>query len=114
MRILKSFSLFIFMVLLASCSQKTTTPTTQNSTVVNPQADQREGGRKKGGKKERPQFADLLTKMDVNKDGKLDISETDGRLKETFTTIDINNDGFITEEEFNNAPRPQRPRGGRN
>ena len=110
---LKLFSLLTFVLLLTACSQKTSAPTAESGTV-NPQADQREEGRKRGKNRERPQFADLLTRMDANKDGKLAITEMNGRLKENFTEIDTNNDGFITEEEFKNAPRPQRPRGGRN
>lgn len=104
------------MLVLASCSQKTSTATANTQgTSATPQANQRGSGeRGQRGGRERPQFADLLTKMDANKDGKIELSETEGRMRENFTKIDTNADGFITEEEFKNAPRPQRPRGQRN
>lgn len=113
---LKYFSFVAFIFLLASCSKKTTTPTTTTqSTSSTEQADRRGGDRKgKKGKKERPQFADMLAKMDANKDGKLALAEADGRLKEMFPQIDQNQDGFITEEEFKNAPKPKKRGGGRN
>lgn len=107
---LKCFSFVAFVFMLASCSQKTAAPTTTQSTSSNEQANRR-GGARKG---ERPLFADLLTKMDANKDGKLALAEVEGPLKDSFPQIDKDQDGFITEEEFKNAPRPGRRRGGRN
>lgn len=65
-----------------------------------------------GERKERPSYAELLTKMDTNKDGKLAQSEVKGPLKDHFSKIDVNEDGFVTEEEFTKAPKPkngQRP-----
>lgn len=109
-------SAIALMLILASCSQKTSTAAANTqSTTATPQANQR-GSDERGqrGNRERPQFADLLTRMDANKDGKIELAETEGRMKENFTKIDTNQDGFISEEEFKNAPRPQRPRGGRN
>jgi Ca2+-binding EF-hand superfamily protein len=47
--------------------------------------------------------------MDANKDGKLDITEVKGRLKEQFSSIDSNKDGFITAEEFK-SKAPRRPK----
>lgn len=67
---------------------------------------QQERGEK--GKKERPKFAQLLKDMDANDDGKLSKDEVKGRLKEHFDKVDLNEDGFITEEEFKKAPRPKR------
>lgn len=60
------------------------------------------------GQKERPTFAQLVEKIDANKDGKLAESEVKGPLKENFSEIDTDEDGFISEEEFNNAPKPER------
>lgn len=58
--------------------------------------------------KEKPTFAELLTKMDKNKDGKLAESEVEGPLKKDFSVIDTNKDGFITEAEFAKAPHPKK------
>jgi Ca2+-binding EF-hand superfamily protein len=44
--------------------------------------------------------------MDANKDGKLSSSEVQDPLKNNFTQIDKDKDGFITETKFNSAPPP--------
>lgn len=54
-----------------------------------------------------PAFSELLKEMDSGKDGKLSAAEVKGPLKEIFSEVDINDDGFITEEEFENAPKPK-------
>jgi Ca2+-binding EF-hand superfamily protein len=53
-----------------------------------------------------PKFADLIAKMDKNKDGKLSKDEIDGPLKNDFAKVDLNKDGFITEDEFKKAAPP--------
>ena len=106
---LNYFSIVLAILLLSACSQKSTSTAASTAQGSSTQADQRSGERK--GKRERPKFADLLSKMDVDKDGKLALTEVDDRLKERFPQIDTNQDGFLTEEEFKNAPKPQR--GGR-
>jgi len=55
-----------------------------------------------------PTFEQLLEKMDENKDGKIEQSEVKGPLKDDFKTIDTNEDGFISEKELENAPKPKR------
>jgi len=60
------------------------------------------------GQKTPPTFAEILEKLDENEDGKLAESEVKGPLKDQFATIDTDEDGFISEEEFNNAPKPER------
>lgn len=55
-----------------------------------------------------PTYAQLLKEMDANEDGKLAKAEVKGPLKEKFTEIDTDEDGFISEEEFKKAPKPQR------
>lgn len=52
-------------------------------------------------------FNALLVKMDTNKDGKLSLSEATGPLKDDFSSIDTNQDGFLTKEEYSNASRIQ-------
>ncbi len=62
---------------------------------------------KQGGKTP-PTFAKLIKEMDANEDGKLAKDELKGPLKEDFTKIDTDEDGYITKEEFNKAPKPKR------
>lgn len=58
--------------------------------------------------RERPSVSDMIARMDSDKDGKLSESEVKGPLLENFSTIDTNKDGFITEDELEKAPRPER------
>lgn len=60
------------------------------------------------GDRQGPPSVDEIFKMDANNDGKLSETEVTGRLKENFDKIDSDKDGFITKEEFENAPRPER------
>lgn len=86
-------------VLAASaCSKKTSTA--GSSTPPPPSNEQKKPS---GG----PSFDALLAKMDTNKDGKLSLSEAQGPLKDDFSYIDTNKDGFLTKEEFSNAPTMQ-------
>ena len=94
----------VLVFLLAACSKKTTAPNSNQSPRSNQQTRQPRG--------ERPQFSDLLSKMDKNQDKKLSQSEVQGPLKNNFAKIDKDQDGFITEAEFKNAPAP--PQRGRN
>lgn len=59
-------------------------------------------------RKSPPTFEELIEKMDANDDGKLSKSEIKGRLKENFAKVDLDEDGFITAEEFEEAPKPKR------
>lgn len=70
-----------------------------------PQEGGPKGGRPQGGP---PSFSQLLSEMDTDGDGQLEKDEVQGPLSDDFTKVDSNNDGFITEEEFDNAPRPER------
>ena len=67
---------------------------------------QQGGNRERG--QEPPSFAQLLEKMDKNEDGKLSAKEIKGPLKDDFEKVDTDEDGFITEEEFEKAPKPKR------
>lgn len=109
---LKLVVIGVMIFLFAACSKKTTQTSNSNQGTVSSRTQQdkpQKGDRPQRG--ERPQFADLLSRMDANKDGKLAQSELQGRMKENFSKMDSNGDGFISEAEFKNAPRPQR--GGR-
>ena len=59
---------------------------------------------------QKPKSVDaIFEKMDVNKDGKLVIGEVKGPLKQKFTLLDADADGFITKEEMENAPARKKP-----
>lgn len=90
-------------LMFPACSKKTTDQVNTNEQS----RQQRRGNQPRG---ERPQFADLLSQMDSNKDGKLSQAEVNGPLKNDFAKIDKDEDGFISEEEFKSAPPPQRRR----
>lgn len=99
--IIKITIITTLVLLFAACSKKTTAVEADTE----PRSERKEGRQPRG---ERPQFTDLLTKLDANNDGKLSESEAQGRMKENFSTIDADSDGFITEAEFKNAPAPPR------
>ena len=89
-------------LLIGACTQKTqsTVQSTANKT------ESRSADRSKRGGP--PSFSKMLEKMDSNQDGQISASEVQGRLKDNFTTIDADGDGYITETEMQNAPRPER------
>lgn len=49
---------------------------------------------------------DVFKDLDVDKDGKIALSEAKGRLRDNFSKVDSDADGFITKEELEKAPRP--------
>lgn len=64
---------------------------------------------------EQPSVIEMLTDMDQDKDGQLSFDESKGPIKENFTQIDTDGNGFLTVEELKNAPKPEkgnRPEGG--
>ena len=77
-----------------------------------------EGKRPKGDRPQgkKPSFNELLKMMDINSDKKISKTEAKGPLRKDFDKIDTNKDGFLTEKELKNPPRPngQRPQGRRN
>lgn len=106
MKLSNLFTIILFGLLffaISSCSKKTT-----QSNASTPEQVTKRGKDGKQRKKGTSQFAQLLERMDSNKDLKLSGDEVRGRLKDRFASIDQNNDGFITEEEFNAIPRPKR------
>ncbi|WP_340154750.1 hypothetical protein [uncultured Winogradskyella sp.] len=60
----------------------------------------------------RPSVSELLNEMDANKDGKLSKSEVHGPISNDFSKIDTNNDDFISKEELESAPKPDRRESG--
>ncbi|MHA7944197.1 EF-hand domain-containing protein [Formosa sp. 3Alg 14/1] len=61
----------------------------------------------KGDRKGPPPAAELIEKMDANEDGKLSEDEVKGPLKEHFSDIDADEDGFLTLKELEEAPKPK-------
>ncbi|WP_299385475.1 YHYH protein [uncultured Lacinutrix sp.] len=73
------------------------------------------GEQQGNGQGERPNTAELIKQMDANKDGKLSKTEAKGPLKQDFSKIDTNSDGFISKEELEKGANGngKRPQGGR-
>ncbi len=63
----------------------------------------------RGGQRGGPPSIDQIFEMDTDGNGMLSKSEVQGPLEEMFDTIDIDSDGYLTREEVENAPRPERP-----
>ncbi|OEK07595.1 hypothetical protein A8C32_17515 [Flavivirga aquatica] len=62
---------------------------------------------KRPNRQEPPSVEELFKEMDTNEDGKLALDEIKGPLKAHFSKVDANNDGFITQEELVNSPKPK-------
>jgi len=103
-----TFALLLAFTSCGSTKSNTTSSTTSNKVET---TTERRGSKQRGG--ERPDAAQMFAQMDDNKDGKLSSSEVKGPLKENFSKIDTNNDNYISKEELENAPKPERRRGKR-
>lgn len=63
----------------------------------------------KGERPDGPPNTDQIFKdLDRNEDQKISLKEVKGPLKKDFNKIDLNEDGFITKEELEKAPKPKR------
>ena len=59
-----------------------------------------------------PNTNEMFVQMDANKDGKLSLQEVQGPLKNDFSKIDTDGDGFLSKKEIEAASKPnggQRP-----
>uniref|UniRef100_UPI004047E35B Lcl domain-containing protein n=1 Tax=Mariniflexile sp. TaxID=1979402 RepID=UPI004047E35B len=113
--IIKVGILIIVLVLFSACGSERNKKQSQSEQV---QKAKRSDGPKQEAGHERPSVTEMLAEMDSDGDGKLAESEVKGPLKNDFSKIDTDKDGFITVAEFNKAPKPQgdssqgRPQGG--
>lgn len=112
--IIKTSFLLITIISLVSCGSKKKKET-ETSTEIKQEMPHNEAprqGREEGDRPEGPpDFSKIIEDMDANNDGKLAKTEVEGPLAEDFDTIDTDADGFISETEFDKAPKPE-PRGG--
>ena len=93
--LVKTLALSTIILMMTACASK------NNQTNRNNQ----EPSGKRGGP---PSFSQLIEEMDSNKDGKIAEIEVKGQLKNDFSKIDSNNDGYISKEEFERRSKPQR------
>lgn len=105
---IKTMGLCALLFLLAACSNKTKSTAASPAPQEQRSANDRPPRQGQGQRGERPDFAELLTKMDSNQDGKLSKTEVKGRLQQNFAQIDSNQDGYLSAEEFAQAPPPPR------
>jgi len=103
--IINLFSVAVLSIVLVGCASQNNQATNNNQ---RPQQNGQRGGQQGGQRGTPPSFDQMLSEMDANNDGKLSKGEVKGRLAEDFDNVDTDNDGFITESELENAPRPQR------
>ena len=55
-----------------------------------------------------PSTEKIFQDLDSDKDDKISLKEAKGPLQKDFSKIDTNEDGFITKEELEKAPKPKR------
>jgi hypothetical protein len=97
----------ILFLSVASCTNKTKNMgTTESAPSQQQQPPPQNGGN--GQRRQPPAFTDVLAKLDADKDGKISKTEAQGPLKNHFSRIDTDGDGFITAEEFKKIPPPPR------
>jgi Ca2+-binding EF-hand superfamily protein len=103
-KILKASSFLALILFIASCNQNATSPSStqsaENSKTTSPNAERAT----RNGKK--PEFKNVLARVDTNNDGKISKSEAKGPLVNAFDKLDADGDGFITEKEFNEFVPP--------
>ena len=59
--------------------------------------------------RERPSIDQIFKDLDTNEDSKISLDEAKGPLQRDFTKVDLNEDGFITKQELEEAPKPKHP-----
>jgi len=64
--------------------------------------------RPKGDRKGKKTPKQIMNDLDKNKDGKISKEEARGPLKDHFSEVDINNDGFVDTSELKKKKGPER------
>ncbi len=95
--LVKTLALGSIIFLMMACASKKD----QSSTNMQGPKGQQEGP---------PNSSKILEEMDANKDGKIAEIEAKGPLKDDFSKIDSNGDGFISKEELQKGTKPKRSR----
>ncbi len=75
------------------------------ATAVSQENNRPEAGERRN---QRPTLDQIFKDLDLNEDSKIAVEEARGPLKKNFDKIDLDKDGFITREEFEKAPKPER------
>ena len=60
-------------------------------------------------RRERPSIEQIFKDLDTNEDSKISLDEAKGPLQRDFNKVDLNEDGFITKQELEEAPKPKHP-----
>ena len=55
-----------------------------------------------------PSIEQLMEDLDADGDERLSEKEVKGPLKRDFAKLDLNEDGYLTKEELEKAPKPKR------
>ena len=55
-----------------------------------------------------PSIEKLMEDLDADGDERLSEKEVKGPLKRDFAKLDLNEDGYLTKEELEKAPKPKR------
>ena len=92
------------MALTTACNSQKQTATPPEEPASTTRTERTDRSRNQQG----PPSMEKVFEMDANKDGKLSKAEVKGKLLNDFSKIDTNADGFITKEELEKAPKPQR------
>ena len=82
---------------------------TQSTEVSTREATPRGEGQR--GPRGQRDIGQMFARMDANSDGKISKDEMRGPMAERFEIIDLDKNGFVSKEELEKAPRPER--GGR-
>jgi len=100
MKVIKLTGLLVGIAFMCSCNS-------------NAQTSQRGQGGQGGDRQGPPSADEIFEKMDADNNNLLELDEIKGPLKNDFSKVDADSDGYISREELENAPKPERGGGDR-